>query len=152
MADPLSIEALRQVVATPDGAAVDIDALPAADCTGFVVRCARELLVAREALTKPREFAIVPIDSDQGEMEALDATVSVRVTDLSDGIVAVLLPSSLLDEQVREVRKALDDARAATRGSPLFLVFVGPLDHIEWLRLVPRDRYDEDFAEERPSR
>lgn len=98
------------------------------------------------------EFALVPVDIDDGEMETPIGVVPITLADIEDGFTLVGMPKGLDPEAHRSIRDALAKAAKDQGGKTLFMVCDGQIgEEYRVLRVIPKAAYDEDFDEPRPS-
>lgn len=100
-------------------------------------------------MPESREYVIVPMGWDEGEIEGDDGPMEIQLTDLSDDITVVGTPAGLAPENYERLVKMLDKKGAP--GQREFIVLTGPIP-VDWqfVKLVPRDQYDPVLRERRP--
>lgn len=91
-----------------------------------------------------RDYVLVGIDIDAGEITLGERIADVTIADLDDNLVIMGVPQDLTKEQKRALRDHL------AKSSRRVLVVEGDVGE-RWkvFRLVPREKFDVDFEEAR---
>jgi hypothetical protein len=100
-------------------------------------------------MPESREYVIVPMGWDEGEIEGPDGPMAIQLLDLCDEITVVGAPRDLDPESFRRLSKAFSEH--ATPGKREFIIVAGPIP-VDWqfVKLIPRDQYDPVLRERRP--
>ena len=101
--------------------------------------------VEHDRETVGREYVLVGVEVDEGEVKLGDRIADVTIMDLDDNLVLMGIPTDLTSDQ----KKALRGVIAKT--SRRVLVVEGKVGE-RWtaVRLVPKEKYDADFEEVKP--
>lgn len=107
------------------------------------------------------EYIVVPVNRDEGEIEFKDedgkpVVVALDLADIGNGVTAVFAPADLPREHAARLMGMLKKRQRETNGDTKFVLLQGATDpdapRWDFVRLVPKDRWDTDFNEERVDR
>lgn len=89
-----------------------------------------------------RDYVLVGLEVDQGEIQLGERIADVKIADLDDELVLMGIPDDLSKEQKAGLRKVI------AKSSRRVLVVEGDIgERWKLFRLVPKQTYDEDFDE-----
>lgn len=95
-----------------------------------------------------REYVLVPIGADGGEVDSDDGPIAIQMADLTDEITLVGTPQGLPRKALQALADTLEQRK---NGNRLFILLDGGIP-ADWqaVRLVPREDYDAVLGEAKP--
>lgn len=121
-------------------------------CHGCGADRVQDSVVEQIQHSATRDFALVPVAHDDGEMDTAVGVLSLRLADIEDGFTFVGVRGDLQPGERDALVQALDMASRERNGQTRFVVLNGQIDEkYQILRVVTKAAYDEDFDEQIPT-
>lgn len=110
-----------------------------------------DAVVARIQREAMQEFALVPVDTDDGEMETPAGFVTLQLADIDDGFTFVGVHRDLQPGEFETMLQVLEKANRDRVPPRQFCVLNGQIgEKYQVLRAITKAKYDDDFGEENP--
>ena len=101
----------------------------------------------------PIDFVLVPYGVDEGEMD-IDpiGEVSIRLTDLDDGLTVIGVPEDLDDASIHAVADAIESSVQERGIHRQFIIVKGLQSKWRFFKLIRKDQWDAQMQEPRARR